>query len=493
MAPQFKRPELFGFDKSHAQSFVQGKWISSPNNKTFEVDNPATGEIIGKVADVSVEETKKAISAANEAFKTYKNFTHVQRSQLLERWAELIMENKDDLVKMLTLENGKPLSQAEMEVTTCSGYLKWYAAEAVRTFGDVAPSSLQSQNFLISIKQPVGVSALITPWNFPAAMIARKGGAALAAGCTAIFLPAFRTPYVCLGLVRLAQEAGFPDGVLNVITSSDASAHGKELTTNPIVRKVSFTGSTNVGKILMGQSASTIKKVSMELGGNAPFIVFPDFPIDQAVESFCTIKFNSCGQVCVCPNRVYVHKNVYDEFVSKLTEKVKTIKVGDGFDSSSAVGPLISQDGCKKVSKHIEDAVSKGAKITVGGKEISSSKGYFFEPTVLSGVTQDMLVASEETFGPLASVFKFDDTEEVIEWANDSDVGLAGYVFTNNLSTMIHVAKELEVGLVGANIEMVDEPFISFGGIKQSGFGKEAGRLGVQEFMVVKEINLKTL
>ncbi|EPY50783.1 succinate-semialdehyde dehydrogenase [Schizosaccharomyces cryophilus OY26] len=493
IASIFHRPELFGFDQPVAPTTVHGNRFTSNSNKWFSVDNPATAQEIGKVTDLTVEDTKKAVDAASNAFKSFKNTTHVQRSELLSRWASLLEENKEDLIKMVTLENGKPVSHADMEVSTSIGYLKWYAGEAVRIYGDVAPSSLQMNNFILSVKQPIGVAGLITPWNFPSAMITRKGGAALAAGCTLVAMPATRTPYTCIALAKLALEAGFPEGVFNVITTSNVSENGKELTTNPLIRKISFTGSTDVGKIIMSQSSSTVKKISMELGGNAPFIVFPDFPVDQAVESLYNIKFFSAGEVCVCPNRVYVHKDIYEDFSKKLAEKVKSIKVGNGLDPSTALGPLISKEGCDKITKHIDDSVSKGAKVLAGGKRITDKGGYFFEPTVLTGMDQNMVVACEETFGPLASLFKFDNTDQVLEWANDTEVGLAGYVFTKNLTTLVHVAKELEVGLVGANIELVDEPFMSFGGIKQSGFGKEAGRHGVEEFMVIKEINLKAL
>ncbi|EPX74664.1 succinate-semialdehyde dehydrogenase [Schizosaccharomyces octosporus yFS286] len=491
-AALFHRPELFGLDQPVTPSVVDGKWFTSNSKKSFSVENPANTQEIGKVTDMTVDETKKSIEAAANGFKAYKNTTHVQRSEMLTRWATLMEENKEDLVKMLTLENGKPLSHADMEVSTSIGYIKWYAGEAVRVFGDIAPSSLQMNNFIMSVKQPVGISGLITPWNFPSAMITRKGGAALAAGCSIVIMPATSTPYSCLGLVKLAQEAGFPNGVINVITTSNVSEHGKELTTNPLIRKISFTGSTNVGKILMGQSASTVKKVSMELGGNAPFIVFPDFPIDQAVDSLCNIKFFSAGEVCVCPNRVYLHKDIYEEFTKKLLEKVKTIKVGDGLDPSTGLGPLISKQGCDKMASHIEDSVAKGAKLLAGGKRITDKGGYFYEPTVLANLNHDMIVACEETFGPLISLFQFENVDQVLERANDTEVGLAGYVFSKDVSTLVHVAKELEVGLVGANIELVDEPFMSFGGIKQSGFGKEAGRHGVEEFMIIKEVNLKT-
>ncbi|MDQ9010497.1 NAD-dependent succinate-semialdehyde dehydrogenase [Acinetobacter gerneri] len=465
------------------QVFIDGQWVNATDGKNFNVSNPATNEVIETVPSVTTAQVEQAVEAAETAFQTWKLTTAKERSLLLKKWYQLIVENQEDLAVILSSEQGKSITESRGEILYGASFIEWFAEEAKRTYGDVIPHDKQGRR-LVVIRQPVGVVAAITPWNFPNAMITRKVGPALAAGCTVIIKPASETPLSALALVALAEQAGIPKGVVNVVTGS-AREIGAVLTEHPLVRKVSFTGSTQIGKLLMQQCSSTMKKVSMELGGNAPFIIFEDADLDRAVDGAIASKFRNSGQTCVCTNRVLVHESVHDVFVEKLAAAVEKLKVAAAFEQGAEQGPLINEKAVEKIQEHIEDAVAKGAKVVTGGHR--HALGYtFFEPTVLSGVTPDMLVAKDETFGPLAPVFKFSTEAEAIEMANDTEFGLASYIYTQNLSRAWRVGEALEYGMVGINEGLISTEVAPFGGIKESGCGREGSKYGIEDYQELK-------
>src|ERR1700758_5581450 len=463
--------------------YVNGKWVQAAGGGTVAVDNPATGEIIGHVPKLSGAETRHAIEVANEAFKQWSARTAKERANILRKWFDLMMENQEDLARLMTLEQGKPLAESRAEVTYAGAFLEWFGEEAKRVYGDTIPGH-QADKRIVVIKQPIGVAACITPWNFPLAMITRKAGPAVAAGCTVVLKPASQTPFSALALAELAERAGVPKGVLNVVTGT-ATEIGGELTSNPIVRKLSFTGSTETGKVLMAQCASTVKKLSLELGGNAPFIVFDDADLDAAVEGAIISKYRNAGQTCVCANRLFVQAGVYDTFAEKLVTAVKKLKVGNGFEPGVLQGPLIDQAAVEKVEEHIQDAVSHGARILLGGQRHALGQT-FFEPTVLAGVTPQMKVAREETFGPLAPLFSFETDEQAIQMANDTEFGLASYFYSRDVGRIWRAAEGLESGMVGINTGLISNEVAPFGGVKQSGLGREGSHYGIDEFVEIK-------
>ncbi len=467
--------------------FVNGQWSDSKNGNTIKVNNPATFEIIGKVPNFSAEETKFAINNADEAFQSWKNTTAKERSIILKKWSDLIIENVDDLAKIMTIEQGKPLAEAKGEILMGASYIEFYAEEAKRVYGEIVPDPRPGKRIVI-IKQPVGVVGAITPWNFPNSMITRKCAAALAVGCTTVVKPASQTPFSALAVAELAKEAGFPNGVFNIITGS-AKEIGLELTKNPKIKKISFTGSTEVGKILMEQSASTVKKISMELGGHAPFIVFEDADIDEAVAGALQSKFRNSGQTCICTNRLFVHESVYDTFLKKFTNGVKKIKVGNGLDEGVASGPLIDKSSLEKVIDHVQDAVNAGAKIAVGG-DVHSLGGNYYKPTVLSNVSTKAKITFEETFGPVAPVYKFSNDDEVIKMANDTPYGLASYFYSRDIGRIWRVAEALEYGIVSINNGLPTIPEVPFGGVKESGMGREGSRYGLDDYLIIKYISM---
>ncbi|MCH4245416.1 NAD-dependent succinate-semialdehyde dehydrogenase [Acinetobacter gerneri] len=465
------------------QVFIDGQWVNATDGKNFNVSNPATNEVIKTVPSVTTAQVEQAVEASETAFQTWKLTTAKERSLLLKKWYQLIVENQEDLAIILSSEQGKSITESRGEILYGASFIEWFAEEAKRTYGDVIPHDKQGRR-LVVIRQPVGVVAAITPWNFPNAMITRKVGPALAAGCTVIIKPASETPLSALALVALAEQAGIPKGVVNVVTGS-AREIGAVLTEHPLVRKVSFTGSTQIGKLLMQQCSSTMKKVSMELGGNAPFIIFEDADLDRAVDGAIASKFRNSGQTCVCTNRVLVHESVHDAFVEKLAAAVEKLKVAAAFEQGAEQGPLINEKAVEKIQEHIEDAVAKGAKVVTGGHR--HALGYtFFEPTVLSGVTPDMLVAKDETFGPLAPVFNFSTEAEAIEMANDTEFGLASYIYTQNLSRAWRVGEALEYGMVGINEGLISTEVAPFGGIKESGCGREGSKYGIEDYQELK-------
>ncbi len=467
--------------------FINGEWIDSSSGETLEVNNPASLKIIGNVPKCSVSETKKAIDDANNAFQTWKETTAKERSVILKKWGELITENVDDLAKIMTIEQGKPLAEAKGEILMGALYIEFYAEEAKRVYGDIIPDPRPGKRIVI-IKQPVGVVGAITPWNFPNSMITRKCAAAMAVGCTTVVKPASQTPFSALAVAVLAKEAGLPDGVFNVITGS-ASEIGKELTSNSLVRKISFTGSTEVGKILLEQSASTVKKVSMELGGHAPLIVFDDADMNEAVAGAMQSKFRNSGQTCICTNRIFVHEKIYDEFLNKFTEEVGKITVGNGLEEGVVSGPLIDKSSLEKVIDHVEDAVNTGAKIAIGG-DIHSIGGNFYQPTVLSNVSRKAKITFEETFGPVAPLYKFSSDDEVIEMANDTPYGLASYFFSRDIGRIWRVAEALEYGIVSINNGLPTIAEVPFGGVKESGMGREGSRYGLDDYLTIKYISM---
>ena len=467
-----------------SQGYINGSFTSGTSNKTFNVNDPSTGELIVELPDMGVSETREAISAAHEAQKTWAYKTGKERSLILRKWYDLMMENKDDLAKILTAEMGKPLAEAIGEITYGASFVEWFAEEAKRVYGDTIPGH-QHDKRIVVIKQPVGVVGAITPWNFPNAMITRKVAPALAVGCTVVLRPPTLTPLSALALGYLAHEAGVPAGVFNIVMGTDSSGMGKELCSNELVRKITFTGSTEVGRILMRQCSDQIKKVSLELGGNAPFIVFNDADIDEAVAGAMISKYRNAGQTCVCANRIYVQNDIYDVFAKKLADATKAMKVGNGFEDGVTTGPLIDQQALEKVEEHIEDAVSKGASILSGGTR-SNQGGTFFNPTVLTDVNSTMKVAKEETFGPIAPLFKFDSVEDVIKAANDTEFGLAAYFYAKDLSKVWRVAEALEYGIVGINTGLISTEVAPFGGIKQSGLGREGSKYGIDDFLEIK-------
>ena len=465
------------------QAFIGGRWCDADDGATFDVTNPATGETLGTVPKMGAAETRRAIEAAKNAFTSWRRRPAKNRSALLRRWYDLIVENVDDLGKLMTAEQGKPLGEAKGEVLYAASFIEWFAEEAKRVYGDTIPSPWNDRR-LVVIKEPIGVCAAITPWNFPAAMITRKAGPALASGCTMVAKPAESTPLSALALAVLAERAGIPAGVLNVLTG-DPRNIGGEMTSNPDVRKVTFTGSTEVGRILMKQSADTIKKLSLELGGNAPFIVFDDADLDAAVEGAIVSKYRNAGQTCVCANRLIIQSGVYDAFAEKLVAAVKELKVGNGFEPDVLQGPLIDQSAVEKIEDHIQDAVSKGARVLLGGKRHALGRT-FFEPTVLANVTPKMKVAREETFGPLAPLFRFERDEDAIHLANDTEFGLASYFYSRDVGRIWRSAEGLESGMVGINTGLISNEVAPFGGVKQSGLGREGSYHGMEEFIEVK-------
>ncbi len=467
--------------------YVNGSWVESQSGDFLEVNNPATQEIIGKVPKFTKDETKKVIENANNAFQTWKNTTAKERSVILKKWGDLIVENVEDLAKIMTIEQGKPIAEAKGEILMGASYIEFYAEEAKRVYGDIIPDPRPGKRIVV-IKQPVGVVGAITPWNFPNSMITRKCAAALAVGCTAVVKPASQTPYSALAVAELAHKAGFPKGVFNIITGS-AKDIGLELTKNPMVRKISFTGSTEVGKILMEQSASTVKKVSMELGGHAPFIVFDDADLNEAVTGAMQSKFRNSGQTCICSNRIFVHEKVYDEFLEKFSAEVKKIKVGNGLDEGVVSGPLIDKSSLDKVIDHVQDAVNTGAKIAVGG-DVHSLGGNFYQPTVLSHVTTKAKITFEETFGPVAPLYKFSNDEEVINLANDTPYGLASYFYSRDISRVWKIAEALEYGIVSINNGLPTIAEIPFGGVKESGMGREGSKYGLDDYLFIKYISM---
>ncbi|WP_420408425.1 NAD-dependent succinate-semialdehyde dehydrogenase [Hoeflea sp.] len=470
-------------------ALVGDSWMEkAPNGKTFDVLNPSTGEVITSLPDLGVDEARIAIDAAEAAQKDWAQKTGKERSAVLRKFNDLMVANADDLGAILTAEMGKPLAEAKGEILYGASFIEWFSEEAKRVYGDVIPGH-QPDKRIVVIKQPVGVVASITPWNFPNAMIARKLGPALAVGCAFVAKPAAETPLSALAMAKLAQEAGLPKGLFSVITSKSSSEIGKEFCSNDKVRKITFTGSTEVGRILMRQSADQIKKTSMELGGNAPFIVFDDADLDAAVEGAMISKYRNNGQTCVCANRIYVQAGVYDAFAEKLSAAVSKMKVGDGFADGVTAGPLISEDAVTKVIEHIEDAKSKGAKVMTGGDRHELG-GTFFQPTILTGVTRDMQVASDETFGPVAPLFRFETVDDVIEQANDTIFGLASYFYANDLSRVWRVAEALEYGMVGVNTGLISTEVAPFGGVKQSGQGREGSKYGCDDYLEIKYICL---
>ena len=483
LADRLSNPDLLV-----CSALVGGKWIDAASGKSFNVTNPSTGEVIATLPDLGVEEARTAIDAAEVAQKDWARKTGKERAAVLRKWNDLMVANADDLAAILTAEMGKPLAEARGEILYGASFIEWFAEEAKRVYGDVIPGH-QPDKRIIVLKQPVGVVASITPWNFPNAMIARKAAPALAVGCAFVSKPAGETPLSALAMARLAEDAGLPAGLFSVVTSSRSAPIGEEFCSNPKVRKLTFTGSTEVGRILMRQSAEQIQKTSMELGGNAPFIVFDDADLDAAVEGAMISKYRNNGQTCDCANRIYVQSGVYDAFAEKLVAAVGKMKVGDGFEDGVVAGPLISPKAMEKVEEHIADAISKGAEVVTGGKPHAKG-GTFFEPTVLTGVTQDMKVASEETFGPVAPLFRFDDVEDVIAKANDTIFGLASYFYARDLSRVFRVAEALEYGMVGVNTGLISTEVAPFGGVKQSGQGREGSKYGWEDYIEVKYICL---
>ncbi len=469
------------------QAYVDGRWVDAENGERFAVTNPADGATITEVARLGATETRQAIDAANAALPAWRDQTAKARAAVLRRWFDLIMENQEDLARLLSWEQGKPLTESRGEIAYGASFIEWYAEEAKRVYGDVIPHDKAGRR-LVVIKQPIGVVAAITPWNFPVAMITRKAGPALAAGCTMVLKPASETPLSALALAELGERAGLPPGVFNVVTGR-ASEIGGELTGNPTVRKLSFTGSTDIGKRLMAECAGDIKKLSLELGGNAPFVVFDDADLDAAVEGALASKFRNSGQTCVCTNRILVQESVYEAFCERLVAAVKRLKVANAVDESAQQGPLINSKAVDKVRQHIDDAVGKGARILCGGDSHALGGG-FFEPTVLGEVTPEMLVADEETFGPLAPVFRFSDEEEAVQLANDTPFGLASYVYTQNLGRAWRIGEALEYGMVGINEGIISTEVAPFGGIKESGLGREGSHYGIDDYLEVKYLCL---
>lgn len=466
------------------QAYINGQWVDADNQATFKVTNPANGEVIAHVSNMGATETERAIAAAQQALPAWRAMTAKQRSQILQRWFQLMMANQPALAELLSREQGKSQTEAMGEIAYGASFIEWFAEEGKRTYGETIPSPMPGRR-IVTIKQPIGVVAAITPWNFPNAMITRKVGPALAAGCTVILKPASETPLSALALAALAEQAGIPAGVFNVVAGVDAKTIGGVLTQSPIVRKLSFTGSTRIGKLLMAQSADTVKKLSLELGGNAPFIVFDDADIDAAVQGALIAKFRNSGQTCVCANRILVQETIYDAFAERLAQAVNKLQVGPASDAKSQQGPLINQAAVDKVEEHISDAVSRGARILAGGKPHALG-GLFFEPTVLADVNESMLISQEETFGPIAPLFKFRDEAEAIHLANDTEFGLAAYFYSRDIGRIYRVAEALESGMVGINEGLISNEVAPFGGIKQSGLGREGSRYGIEDYLEVK-------
>src|SRR5712672_3265227 len=475
---ELKDPKLF-----RQQCYVNGEWVDALNRGTIPVTNPATGETLGTVPRMGAEETRRAIEAADKALPAWRSKTAKERAQILRRWYDLMMANQDDLATLMTAEQGKPLAESKGEIAYAAAFIEWFGEEGKRIYGDTIPSHGVDKRIVVT-KEPIGVCAAITPWNFPAAMITRKCGPALAAGCTMVVKPASQTPYSALALAVLAERAGVPKGVLSWVTGG-AKEIGGEMTSNPIVRKLTFTGSTEIGKLLMEQCAGTVKKVSLELGGNAPFIVFDDADIEMAVKGAIASKYRNAGQTCVCANRILVQDGVYEAFTKRLAETAGAMKVANGFEPGAVIGPLIDMKAVEKVEAHIADALKKGAKIVVGGKR-SALGGSFFEPTVLTDVTTDMMITREETFGPVAPLYRFKTEDEAIRMANDTEFGLAAYFYSRDIGRVWRVAEALEYGIVGINEGIISTEIAPFGGMKESGIGREGSKYGIEEFLEVK-------
>lgn len=470
------------------EAYVNGQWVSGKNNKTFTVENPFDQSHLADVTDLDQEAISNAIDCAEKAMVSWKAKSATERSIILKKWHQLQIDNADDLAMILTLEQGKPLAEAKGEINYGAAYVEWFAEEAKRTYGDVIPGHQQDKRIIV-LKQPIGVVCTITPWNFPNAMIARKVAPALAAGCTVVIKPSEITPLSALALAELADQAGIPPGVLNVVTSNDAIMVGNEFTSNSIVKKISFTGSTRVGKLLMEKSAGTLKKLSLELGGNAPFIVLDDADLDEAVSGAIAAKYRNAGQTCVCANRIFVQEDIYDAFVERFTIEVKKLKAGNGLDSNSQIGPLINKAAVNKVNSIVNDAIEKGAKLTTGGR-FGSGGDNFFDATVITNINPSMKVMKEEIFGPVAPVIKFKTDEEVIAMANNTEYGLASYFYGNNLKRVWRIAEALEYGMVGINTGMISTPVAPFGGVKESGMGREGSKYGISDYMVIKYLCL---
>lgn len=466
------------------QAYVDGQWVSAASGRTLEVLDPATGDRIGEVPDMSAAEASAAVEAADRAFASWKKTTAKERAALLRRWYELIMAHQETLAQILTAEQGKPLSEARGEVAYGASFVEWFAEEAKRTYGEQIPSPSPTTR-LVTIRQPVGVVAAITPWNFPVAMITRKIAPALAAGCTVVVKPAEDTPLCALALADLAEQAGFPAGVINIVTTSDPVAVGDTLTSHPLVRKVSFTGSTPVGKHILHQAADTVKKVSLELGGNAPFIIFDDADLDAAIAGVLISKYRNAGQTCVCTNRIYVQRGVYDEFMQRFSKAITELRVGKGSDPETEIGPLINRKAVERVEKVVQQAQEQGARLVQGGRRHDAGE-LFFQPTLLCDVTEQMDIANQELFGPISTVFVFDDEEEVIARANATPFGLAAYFYSRDIGRCWRVAEGLEYGMVGINEGIISNEVAPFGGVKESGIGREGSRHGIDDYLEIK-------
>ncbi|MEQ8334573.1 NAD-dependent succinate-semialdehyde dehydrogenase [Nisaea sp.] len=466
------------------QGYIDGAWVDADGGGTVDVTDPATGDLVGTIPDMGTDETRRAIEAANAAWPAWRAKTAKERAALLRKWFDLMMANQRDLGIIMTAEQGKPLAEAMGEIAYGASYVEFFAEEAKRIYGDIIPNTADGKRIVV-LKQPVGVVGSITPWNFPNAMIARKAAPALAAGCTFVAKPAKLTPFSAIAMAVLAERAGIPKGVFNVVCGASSSAIGNELTHSPLVRKITFTGSTEVGKKLIAQSASTVKKVSMELGGNAPLIIFDDADVDEAVKGAIICKYRNAGQTCVCANRIFVQDGIYDEFARKFAAAAKAMKMGNGFDDGVTVGPLIEAAAVDKVEEHVQDAVAKGAQVATGGAR-SNIGALFYEPTVLTGATRDMAIFREETFGPVAPLFRFKTEEEVIELANDTEFGLASYFYARDIGRVWRVAEALEYGMVAINEGILSSEVAPFGGVKESGLGREGSKYGLDDYLEIK-------
>ena len=473
-----KDPSLF-----REACYINGRWVGAGSNETIDVTNPATRETLGTIPKMGADETREAIEAANEAYPAWRAKTAKERAAILRKWFDLMMENQEDLARMMTAEQGKPLKESMGEIVYAASFIEWFAEEGKRIYGDIIPQHAPGKRIVVT-KEPIGVCAAITPWNFPAAMITRKCGPALAAGCTMVVKPATATPYSALALAELGERAGIPAGVFSVVTGS-SGAIGGEMTSNPTVRKLTFTGSTEIGKLLMEQCAGTVKKTSMELGGNAPFIVFNDADLDEAVQGAMASKFRNTGQTCVCANRLLVQEGVYEEFSAKLAAAVEEMRVGDGLQGETEQGPMIDMAAVEKVEEHIEDAIAKGAKVVSGGSRHDLG-GTFFQPTVLAEVNTDMKVTREETFGPVAPLYRFETEEQALEMANDTEFGLAAYFYSRDIGRIWRVMEGLEYGIVGVNEGIISTEVAPFGGMKESGTGREGSKYGIEDYLEIK-------
>ena len=469
------------------QSYIDGAWCNADSGETIDVRDPATGNTLGTIPKMGTAETRRAIEAANKALPAWRAKTAKERAAILRKWFNLMMENQEDLAVMMTMEQGKPIAESRGEIAYAASFIEWFAEEGKRIYGETVPQHMADRRIIV-LKEPIGVVGAITPWNFPSAMITRKAGPALAAGCTVVCKPATETPYSAFALAELAERAGVPKGVLNILTGK-SSEIGTEITANPIVRKITFTGSTEIGKMLMEQSAATVKKVTMELGGNAPFMVFDDANLDAAVEGAMLSKFRNMGQTCVCANRIYVQSEVYDAFADKFAAEVAKLKVGNGLEDGVTQGPLINSGGIDKVEEHIADALSKGARVMTGG-ERHELGGTYFQPTVLADVNPQMMVARDETFGPLAPLFRFDTEAEAIQLANDTEFGLASYFYSRDIGRIWRVSEGLEYGIVGVNTGIISTEVAPFGGVKESGIGREGSHMGIEEYLEAKYVCL---